>query len=236
MKRLLMILIGLSLIPGCTKWNLNRILDCQCENIELNALSQDQPNSDLEQNYFDIWKRNIKLRSGWSEKDYNDHIFVEELTINDYDSGISLRIDYYYTIDWAVVKHHDDLMILFKSTTSYQYLGIPRNEYLSEDWVLTIIDSNVGSTSLTTFNNVKKLKFSSCQDACIELNKETGFESIENFYFTMKTPGQIPRINGDPYMRGSGIIDYDKNRCSYGYINLITGESVGDEGPCIIYN
>jgi len=199
MKKLIIILIifCVSFLNSCEKWYIKKKLDCVCYSVDLNQIVQDSSSNNLEEKYFNIWKTNFISRNNWSDSDYTDRIVIEGIAINDWNSGSSLRVDYYYKIDWAVIKHYDNLMIKILSTESaYGYMEIPRDEYLDENWVLFCVDNNVFNSTITSLKPDKKLKYPSCEDACAAINAETGFESIDKFEFSLYVPGKLPRVDG----------------------------------------
>lgn len=81
---------------------------------------------------------------------------------------------------------------------------------------------------------IEKLRFSSYQDAVAALNQAAHTDKINATRFAYYVPGNLPRINGDPYLLGDGVIDCSQNSCVSGNLNLSTGEVKVSRQPCVI--
>jgi len=208
-------------------------IKCDCNIESINTTLIIEPSDSLENTYYEIWRNNFISKNNWDEDDFNEHIYVTNIDLHDWNSGTSFRVDYYYIIDWANIKHHDKFIVrLYSEESAYQYLNIPRDTYLNESWVIFCVNKNVFSSTITQLQPIKGLRYSSCQEACVALNKSNGFQTITNVELSLHVPGNIPRVDGYPYMLGSGVINYDENICVHGHINLANGESIAQETAC----
>lgn len=63
----------------------------------------------------------------------------------------------------------------------------------------------------------------------LDADKVIGVDSIA-FY----VGGKVPREDGYPYFIGHGVINYQQNKCVYGYFNLVSGEGKVWQDVCYI--
>lgn len=184
-------------------------------------------------NYTSIWKSEFLRRNKMSEDYFNAHITEIKTSSNEWNSGVSFRVDYVVKIDWAEIKSFDNFLIKFSSKDdTYRYLNIPRDTFYGLKEIQLVMDKKVWS-KMQPINPIENLVYSSKKAAISALHDSLNNEyiSLESLWFTYDVPGQ-PQDDGFPYMLGSGTINHKENECYDGQLNLVTGKTEGNETRC----
>ncbi len=184
--------------------------------------------------YFAMWKRQVLKRSDMKPAFFQKHISVAKYDIEcQWVSGLSLRVEYQVTYDWAVISQHDQVIVLlYGQEEAYRHLPIKRDQLFDEAEVSYAIDKRVFFSSITPVKSLDKLLFSSYEDALKAFQRKIGGHRPENVQVSFHVPGKLPRTDGYPYLLGRSVVDMQRNVCVFGYMNLVTGEAAAHESAC----
>jgi hypothetical protein len=169
---------------------------------------------------------------------YNTHITPCNTTISKWDDGISFEISYKLKIDWMEVKLWDQFIIWLSPSTSgfYPSLSLPRNSLLTNDQINSAIDYMAFSSSMNTISSIENLRYSSFNEAKKVMNSSAGTDTLCMYEFYYEPPHMIMHPSGNPFLRASGVLNWDQNRCITGTMNLHTGEVTVTFNQCYIIN
>jgi len=174
-------------------------------------------------------------RNGISEDYFNTH--VETLWTGSvcWNSGITFRIHYRVTIDWAEIYRTDKIVVLlYESEDAYRYLNIPRDVFLDAYQIGRVLDHNVFGSAVGPFEPIESLGYATCLEAAEAFQDSTGSAAIQPTSIAYYVPGKVPREDGYPYFVGKGVVDEDANECITGYFNLHSGASVTWLTACVV--
>ena len=208
-------------------------VSCGCESLTdtLNYVVDRNPDS-LTRYYLAIWKRKFLERNGISETQFTDVIRNVNGTLFSWQDGVSLRVDYQYQLDWLTIRHVESFRVLYDPETTKSYaVTVPRGVYLTESQILF----QLPWADNQPIRFPSKLAFSSCESACQALRTKTGFAMLKTERVSLYPPPTLPVTRtAEPYLFANGNIDSTANRCVFGRINLLTGETQAEEGPCLV--
>jgi hypothetical protein len=193
--------------------------------------------NELCERYLRVWKNLLLKRNNMSEEYFKKHITPVEAGAGPRGEGAGFVIWYKIKIDWAEIPGYNQFEVKLKpgeSLYGLNFLNFPTGVYLSEDEIEVLVNKSAFHSSIGLIKPIKKLKFSSQDEALKALQKIAGTDKIKFKDLTYTVPGKRPGDDGDPYLRGFGTIDYEKNECIRGYINLVTGEGHVSETACWI--
>ena len=139
---------------------------------------------------------------------------------------------YKVKIDWAEIPAYDQFIAKLRPGETLYGLTLPKGVYLSEDEIEVLVNKNAFNSSIGIIKPIKKLKFSSKTQAIKTLQKIAKTDKIGFDRYTYYVPGKLPRTDGYPYLLGFGTIDYKKNECIRGYLNLVTGDGYAGKTAC----
>ena len=184
--------------------------------------------------YLEMWKKQFLKRNNMKRTFFDEHISVTKYDIEcQWVSGLSLRVEYKVTYDWAVIDQYDQVVVLlYGQEEAYRHLPIKRDHLFDEEEVSYVIDNKVFVSSITPVKSFDKLGFSSYEDALKAFQHKIGGHRPENVQVSYYVPGKLPRTDGYPYLLGRGVVDMDRNVCVFGYMNLVTAEAVTHESAC----
>jgi hypothetical protein len=186
--------------------------------------------------YLGIWKRQVLQRNAMKKPFFDEHISVTSYDIEcQWVSGLSLRVEYQVTYDWAAISQHDQVIVLlYSQEEAYRHLPIKRDHLFDEEEVSYAIDKRVFFSSITPVKSIARLGFSSYQDALKFFQRKMGGRTPESVQISFYVPGKLPRTDGDPYLLGRGVVNKERNVCVFGYMNLVTAEAVTHESACMV--
>ena len=144
-------------------------------------------------------------------------------------------MEYTVRIAWAMIPEFDDFIVrLSSSESAYQHLPIPRDVYLTEAEVETVLDEGVFSSSVTRITPVETLAYCDQLEAVTALQEIANSDRIGFDRLSFYVPGRLPREDGHPYLFGRGQLDPFQNLCVEGRLNLVTRSGEAREGVCVI--
>lgn len=186
--------------------------------------------------YFKIWKKQFLKRNNMAETYFDSHIAVTKYDIDcQWISGLAFRVQYNLTYDWAIINHQDQIVVLlYEREEAYRHLPIKRDHLFDEEEVSYAIDKNVFFSSITPVQALDKMGFLNYEEARQAFQKEVGGEKLDGVRLSFYVPGKLPREDGYPYLIGRVVIDWTKNLCIEGYMNLVTGKTVSWKNACVI--
>lgn len=186
--------------------------------------------------YLGIWKKQFLTRNGMAQSFFDKHVSVDKYEVEcEWTSGLSLRVEYKVTYDWAVINQHDQIIVLLYSQEgAYRHLPLPRDTLFTEKEVLYAIDKSVFFSSISPVKALDKLRFSSYEDASKAFQQKIGSKDLQNVQLSFYVPGKLPRQDGSPYLIGKGVLDMKRNVCIDGHMNLVTGEVEARQNACVV--
>lgn len=187
--------------------------------------------------YLEIWKSQFLKRNRMDRAYFDTHIQVRSYDVEcGWVSGLSFRVEYTVKFDWAAIEAQDQIVVmLYESESAYRHLSIKRDHLFDESEVALAIDKQVFFSGISTVKPAGKLAFPNHAAALEAFRKKAGTTDLDNVRLAFYVPGNVPRIDGHPYMLGRGTIDAAKNLCVEGHVNLVTGEIVTWTNACIVH-
>jgi len=184
--------------------------------------------------YLDYWKGELLQRDSMSIGYFNAHISGISGTTSRWNSGVMYRVSYQVTIDWAVIDYYDEFVIDLSSAESgYQYLNIPRDSFLQAPELQKMLDYSICGSVIGPVKSVNSLKYASYGLAVAALKDSANSVYFNQEWLTSAPYGSTSR-DGFPYLRCSGTINSNQNKCIIGSINLATGQTSVETTPCLI--
>jgi hypothetical protein len=169
-----------------------------------------------------------------SEEYFNTHIFPYRSEIWYWNDGESFLIYYQVKIGWMLCNTCDDFIIKV-TTPYYPLLDVPRNVYLEEHTIDSLIQTDYFSINMKLITPVEYLKYDSQKKALNAMRDKAGTNRIEFSDLTYYDYRSDFTPTGHPYMKGFGKIDYSENQCISGEIDLVTGDCEIEQCVCF-YN
>lgn len=195
-----------------------------------------QVKNTLEEKYLRIWQNILINENSLSDEYFNDHIVIQDYSINKWNTGESLRVNYQLIIDWATIDVHDSILIKVSKDDTFSNLVTPEI-YLEEADIKALIERETSKSTITQINQLKSLKYSNYNEAVESFKTSSGYNDILPDGISLRVPGKVPREDGNPYfVLLSGVINEKDNRCLKGHFNLVTGQGNFYEDVCIIFN
>jgi len=196
-----------------------------------------QQAKDKREVYLEMWKRQSLKRNNMKRTFFDEHVSITRYDIEcQWVSGLSLRVEYKVTYDWAAIDQHDQVIVLlYSQEETYRHLPIKRDHLFDEEEVAYAIDKRVFFSSITPLKSLGRLAFSSYENALKTFQHKIGGHKPENVEVSFYVPGKLPRTDGYPYLLGRGVVDMQRNVCVFGYMNLVTGEAVTHQSACRVY-
>lgn len=187
--------------------------------------------------YQNGWKEEFKKENNLSESEFNSFITISNISLRPSGNTCELSVRYIIKKDWLSVERAD-----------YMTLGVPP----------TISPSNLphesdpeksGRSGVSTINLHDELSFKNKNEAYAyfiaeyNLNKNdvnTDAEADVDFQFfynkeSAESHGAtFAGEGGEPFIKVSGVIDYNKNECFGGELSLVSKETTYEKEPCMI--
>ena len=183
--------------------------------------------------YYKIWKSELQNLNEIDSIYFIRHFKKIHLSSVEWNEGITFRIDYLFSFDWLKFKVTDEFMIkLNSSSSSYQYLHIPRDTLLNDNWTRFNIRNGINYEATCLINKIEKLPYKSCSEACQSFKDSSGYDVMYPERISLYVPGKSPRVDGYPYFIGHGIIDSTTYHCVKGYFNIVNGKYEVHEDYC----
>ncbi|MCC6744105.1 MAG: hypothetical protein IT175_09615, partial [Acidobacteria bacterium] len=176
--------------------------------------------------YLEIWKSQFMKRNRMDRASFDSLIRIRSHDVEcDWESGLSFRVEYTVTFDWASIEANDQLVILlYGSESAYRQLPLRRDTFFDEAEIALTIDRQVFFSDISSVKPAAKLAFTSQTAALEALAAKAGTKDLENVSLAFYVPGNVPRIDGHPYLLARGTLDAAKNQCVEGHVNLVTGK------------
>jgi hypothetical protein len=184
--------------------------------------------------YLDFWKTEFLKRNSMSPTYFDAHISQIEPSANCWNSGITFRVSYRVTIDWAEIDNYDEFIVKLYPSDAYKYLNIPRDTFLDASQMQVILDKEIWFSAIGPVNPITSLKYGSYNDAVKAFRDSVKSGVIFPDRISYFVPGHLPRKNGNPFFLGSGTIDRSLKRCIQGNFDLATGKSSADTTACVM--
>lgn len=221
-----------ALLPGCVH-EADYGADCPVITYKPAAVSNPcPPGDDVCATYFDVWKNQIKKKNGMSDSYFREHILPEGAWLSMWNSGISIRVSYSVRIAWATVKAQDSFVVYVESDPTYPYLPIRRDAYLNEEEVEAVLDAWAYSSHITTISPIEDLAFCSEDEALEALITIAGTDLLESRGLSYLHENRVEPADGHPYLTGFAELDFQKNECISGRIDLVTGIGEAQKSVC----
>jgi hypothetical protein len=239
-KKITIITLLFSLLFSCSKTE--DILKCDCTNyigyFEPDVCEGTLCQSDTCQTYLGVWKALLRERNNMSQDFFNRHISVCRTSLDRWNDGISFRIKYKISIEWMETELWDQFIIWLSPSTAgvYPSLSLPRNSLLTKDQVSGALSKMAFSSSLNTISPIHTLIYHSLSDAKRAMNIASKTDTLCMYEYYYERPHMVVPPDGDPFLKGHGVLNWDENRCITSTMNLRTGEVNVEYGVCYIIN
>jgi hypothetical protein len=230
--RMVFILICLlaSLI-SCHKEKQDRIVSCDqrsyyayLDNYQIGTLCT----SDICQKYKMIWKELFMEKNNISESYFDEHIILCNSDTGSWNKGTSFNICYKVKIDWAIAWRCDQFIIKIKSGNNYYpSVDLPRDQFLSKNYIRTAIYARVFSSKMDTLSNEEVLRFKSFDSALDQLIKGSNVNTLCSNDIIVNNLGHLT-------LEAYGEYKSEYNSCIMGEIDLISGNTKHNDTPCWI--
>ena len=185
--------------------------------------------------YLNIWRSEFLNRNNMTEEYFKNHIDVNEAYFGTYIDGVNFHVEYTVFIDWAAIENSDNFIVFIASSDeAHSDYTVPRDTYLPESEISIVLDTGIFNSSIDPIISIEELAYEDANDALQYLRNEADTCSMEFYELAYWVPGNIPRVDGYPYLLGRGVIDQDSNQCIRGQINLSTMAVDFNYYPCAI--
>lgn len=179
--------------------------------------------------YQSIWKSIFMENNNLGNSYFDNHIELIQSQINKWNDGISFSICYKVKIGWAIAYNCDQFIIEIEQNNQlYPTLNVPRGTYLTKDQIKLIVENHAFSSDITKLSNVDSMKFNSIISALDNLILKAKVNTLCSGMIT------INHLTGNLELGAWAQYDNVLNSCIQGRIDLITGETVVVDGPCMI--
>jgi len=179
--------------------------------------------------YQSIWKSIFMEKNNLENAYFDNHIELVQSDISKWNDGISFSICYKVKLGWAIAYNCDQFIIKIEQNNQlYSTLNVPRGTYLSKEQIKLIVENHAFSSDITKLSNVENLKFNSMGSALNSLILKANGNTLCSGMII------INHLTGDLELEAGAQYDHEVNRCIKGKIDLITGDAIVAEGPCMI--
>jgi hypothetical protein len=180
--------------------------------------------------YTRFWRSALAKSSGISESELTSRIQIEKTGIDDWSAGKTFRVSYTVRIDWLTIQRQDEFIVwINESENMFRNLGLPRNTWLSDSDLKTVIAKNAFNAAIGRVNPKMKLAFASLDEAKAFVCEKHNLASLD-VVRTGFLPELQARQDGMPYLYWSKILDKNSNKAITGTLNLVTKEAKSREG------
>ncbi len=179
--------------------------------------------------YLSIWKALFMEKNGLTEAYMDTHIEITRSTIKSWAKGMSFRVGYRYTLDWATVESWDSFIVqITADDSSFQQLELPRNTFLTAAEVRIATENRAFSSSLSELGTATELAYASREGAFQDLLEASGVTTLCELGL------QLDRNTGTLLLRALATYEGEENACIYGELDLLSGEKNIKDMPCVI--
>jgi len=230
--RIVFILICLlAFLISCHKENQERIVTCNQppDFTPMNDFHNcSQCMSDTCNKYEMIWKELFMEKNNLSESYFNEHIILCSTSITQWEENITFNICYKVRIDWVSVRKCDQFIVkIAEGNNLYASVGLPRDEFLSKEYVRSAITHHAFSSRMDTLSNEDDLRFNSMETALDQLILDSKVDTMCACYVYINDLGHITLEAYAEYKN-------EYNSCISGSIDLINGNTKHSDTPCWI--
>jgi len=188
--------------------------------------------------YLEIWKNQFLKRNRMDRAYFDNHVRVRDADVEcSWQSGLSFRVQYTVTFGWAAIEAQDQLVILlYESESAYRHLPLVRDRLFDESEISLTIDKQVFFSGISAVKPAAKLSFANQAAALEAFAAKAGTKDLDNVRLAFYVPGNVPRIDGHPYLLARGTVNAKQNQCVEGHVNLVTGEIKTWANACIVHS
>lgn len=188
--------------------------------------------------YLEIWKSQFLKRNRMDRAYFDTHVQVRKYDVEcSWVSGLSFRVEYTVKFDWAAIEAQDQLVVmLYESESAYRHLPLKRDHFFDEAEIALTIDKTVFFSEISSVKPSDKLAFPNHAAALEAFRAKAGTKDLDNVRLAFYVPGNVPRIDGHPYMLGRGVLNEAQNQCVEGHVNLVTGKITTWANACIMHS
>ncbi len=186
--------------------------------------------------YLQIWKDQFQKRNRIDQTYFDKHVQVRNADVEcSWQSGLSFSVQYTVTFGWAAIEAQDQLVILlYESESAYRHLPLGRDRLFDESEIALTIDKQVFFSGISAVKPAAKLAFANQAAALEAFAAKAGTKDLDNVRLAFYVPGNVPRIDGHPYLLARGTVNAKQNQCVEGHVNLVTGEVTTWANACIV--
>lgn len=239
MKQISLLSLFICLLFSCDKTNDILKVDCPSGPLSLEPVVCNPTlcQSDTCQTYFGIWKQLFLERNHMTQDYFDNHITLCNTNIDKWNDGFSFRITYRIKIDWVEDLLGDQFIIWLAPTTTglYPSIILPRSTLLTKDQINAALGLMAFSSSMNTVYSINQLMYSSFEDAMRDLLSAAGVDKLCTSEIFYMQPHMVVPPNGHPFLRSSGTISEEENKCIRAEVDLVTGEHNINNYPCVIW-
>ncbi len=187
------------------------------------------------QDYLVVWEHLLMTQNGMSKAWLDDHIEVEGTEWRSLGGVDYFSVYYNVHIGWAEVGAYDRFATrISPDVTLYPATTVPRGPYLSEDEIGLLLRAWAFDSKMTRIEPVKDLRFRSKAAALKALEDKVGISlNFDDLRFDRST--YFFQGNGHMFLQAAGQRANADNVCVFGRIDLSSGFSEFNEGPCAIF-
>jgi len=182
----------------------------ECPAVDLNACPDGAcATNEFSEKVYAAWKPRLLLEHGIDEAHFSDHFFIRNLAYAENGTEKSVRIEWYYVVDWATIAEN-------------QVVVVDEPDVSFDDGIRLAVTPGHEQFDVTSL----------ATPAAIQAAFDSCSEGIEIAW----CGGKFVNGTGEIILEGWEVIDEADNRCRSATVNAITGE-VNDcrETPCAVY-
>jgi hypothetical protein len=189
------------------------------------------------QTFLGIWKELFLERNQMSGEFFASHITICSTSLQKWNDGISFEVFYKVKIGWAESRLLDQFPVWLDPSTAglYPSLNIPRNVLLSKEQVKILVTGNAFSAKMISVSPVNELKYSTQKEAMQVLIDSAGADTLCAPSVFYKRSSAYYTSPGHPFLEARNTLNWEENQCIRAVLDLVTGETEVQYGPCRIY-
>lgn len=187
--------------------------------------------------YQNGWKEKFKKENNLSEAEFNSYITINNTSLQQTGNTCELAVRYIIKKDWLLVDRIDNMTLGVPPTISPSNLPLERDsEKPGRSGVSTIKLHDILSfkNKAEAFAYFIKTYNLSSDNVNVDVEADIDFQYFYNKESAESAGMIFAGEGGEPFIKISGVIDYDKNECLGGEVSLVTKETTYSKKPCII--
>ena len=134
----------------------------------------------------------------------------------------------------AFTKSDKFIIRINKDVSLYPHIKVNRGDLISSDEIEKVIAGYGFYSTISVLNPDAPVIFKSQKETIKAVEKELSISKINASSYKLYDFGPTTKPDGTIFLQISKTIDYDKNRCLFGEINLTSGKITSKIDACYV--